>query len=494
MVARSALNCKSVRQSPGVTDTDNELLTDVGNGKRLVARHGNDLRHCHAWGRWLAWDGKRWQIDSTGEIVRRAKNTVRSLYREAFEDVARKHKELENCPDTDTQKATALEKAIERAKALVGHAKRSESSGRLHALISLAASEPGVPVVPGQLDADTFLLNVATGTIDLRTGRIRPHRREDLLTKLAPVEFDPDALAPTWEKFLTTIFDGNLALIGYVQRLLGYCLTGSVAAQVLPVFWGCGANGKSTLLNAVLGILGDDYAIPAAPGLLVARRSEQHSTELASLCGRRLAVSSETGEGNRLAEDRVKLLTGGDRLSVRRMREDFWEFSPSHKLVLCTNHRPVITGTDHAVWRRIHLVPFAVTIPEADQDKQLPEKLRSEASGILAWCVRGCMAWQREGLAPPQEVTSATQGYRAEQDILGGFLGECCVIGREYRCRAGDLYEAYRRWCERGGETAASQRRFGQAIVERDGIERHVSGGKWYLGIAVASARDEEAA
>lgn len=238
-------------------------------------------------------------------------------------------------------------------------------------------------------------------------------------------------------------------------------------------------------------MLGDDYGITGARDLLLSRRSERHPTEIADLFGKRLVVCAETGEGRGLAEDHVKALTGADVLKARRIQENFWRFKPTHKLVLCTNHRPVIKGTDLAIWRRLRLVPFGVTIPPEQQDKTLPNKLLTELPGILAWCVRGCIEWQRDGLGMPEAVQAATASYRSEQDVIGAFLAECCVVGLpDYKVKASHLYAAFATWCQQSGEQETSQRKFGEAMSER-GIERYMSAGTWYKNVAIRSVDDE---
>jgi putative DNA primase/helicase len=223
----------------------------------------------------------------------------------------------------------------------------------------------------------------------------------------------------------------------------------------------------------------------AAPDLLVAKKGS-HPTELADLFGMRLVASIEVEDGSRLAESLVKQLTGGDRVKARRMRQDFWEFEPTHKVLMACNHKPQVRGTDNAIWRRIRLVPFTETIPPAEQDKQLPEKLRAEASGILAWAVEGCLEWRREGLQEPEEVRRATAGYRSEMDVLGAFLRDCCELGAEHNIAVKDLYGAYKFWCEENGERPETQRRFGSRLTERGGFERYrggVDGGHRWRGV-----------
>jgi P4 family phage/plasmid primase-like protien len=426
------------------------LCTDTGNAERLADRHGTNLRYCHPWGKWLVYDGTRWHVDDRGSVVRLAKDAARSIFEEAKEAPS-------------DMKATQLGK----------WASSSLSESKLRAMISLAQSEPGIPVLPEEMDASPDLLNVLNGTIDLRAGKLREHRREDLITKLAPVEYDPNAAAPMWAQTLERVLP-DPEVRAFFKKLCGYALTGDVSEQMLPVLYGTGANGKSTVLNTLLAVLGH-YGMQAAPDLLVAKKGS-HPTELADLFGMRLVASIEVEDGSRLAESLVKQLTGGDRVKARRMRQDFWEFEPTHKVLMACNHKPQVRGTDNAIWRRIRLVPFTETIPSAEQDKQLPEKLHAEASGILAWAVEGCLEWRREGLQAPEEVRKATAGYRSEMDVLGAFLRDCCELGAEHNIAVKDLYGAYKFWCEENGERPETQRRFGSRLTERGGFERYRGG------------------
>jgi putative DNA primase/helicase len=428
------------------------------------------------------------------------------MFRQAAERVAEVKKRLEGAGEEDEERLNA---ELKRWQSVQAWAVKSEDARRVRSMIDLARCQ--LAITPDRLNRDPWLLNCANGTLDLRTGELREHRREDYITQLCPTPYDPAAGCPTWERFLGSVFPaaevtgqaGNPELIRFVQRLLGYGLTGDVREQVLPFFWGDGANGKSTLLNAVREALGADYCGKAPPGLLLAHKGDRHPTELADLFGRRLALANETPEGGRFNESQVKDLTGGDPISARRMREDFWQFDPTHKLIVCGNHKPRVTGTDHGIWRRIRLVPFAVRFWNPDdqpaegeqrpehlrQDKDLPARLRAEAPGVLAWMMRGCLDWQRNGLGSPHEVQSATAGYRAEQDLIGEFIADCCLTGpATYRVRAKALYAAFRKWVELAGERhPPSQREFGLAMTGR-GVERQTSNGVWYVGIAL---RDE---
>jgi putative DNA primase/helicase len=384
--------------------------------------------------------------------VRLAKDTARSIFEEAKEA----HSDA-------------------AANQLGKWASSSLSESKLRAMISLCQSEPGIPVLPDELDASPDLLNVLNGTIDLRSGKLREHRREDLITRVAPVEYDPDANAPAWETFLERVLPGE-ELRAFVQRALGYSATGDTSEQCMFINHGGGANGKSTFQEAISAALGE-YSMRTPTEMLLARRSDGVPNDVARLKGARFVSASETEEGRRLAESRIKDLTGQDTITARFMKAEWFDFAPTHKLWLSTNHKPEIRGTDAAIWRRIRLVPWTVSIPPADQDKKLPEKLRSELPGILTWVVRGCLQWRREGLQAPDEVRKATGAYRVEMDVLAGFLADCCEFGTDHWEYAKDLYESYKRWCDENGERPEPQRKFGGRLGER-GFQRDRGGSR----------------
>jgi putative DNA primase/helicase len=438
--------------------------TDLGNSERFIIRHGADVRYCYPWGAWLVFTGARWERDEGGKVHRLAKATVRNIYEEAAE----------------------AEDEQER-KALAQHATRSEAEARIRAMLELA--KPEEPVSPEDLDARPWFLNVQNGTIDLRTGTLHPHRREDLITKLAPVSYDPDATAPTWTAFLERVLPDE-ELRAFVQRAVGYSATGDTSEQCMIINHGGGANGKSTFQETIAAALGD-YAMRAPTEMLLAKRASGIPNDVARLKGARFVAASETEEGRRLAESLIKDLTGQDTITARFMRAEWFDFKPTHKLWLSTNHKPEIRGTDAAIWRRIRLVPWSVTIPPAEQDKRLLAKLRAELPGILAWIVQGCLEWQRVGLQPPEEVRRATGRYRAEMDVLAAFIDEECIVADHASATAKALYGAYKAWCEDNGERPESQRRFGSRLKER-GFEsgRMTTGARkgaveWY-GIGLA--------
>jgi putative DNA primase/helicase len=364
-----------------------------------------------------------------------------------------------------------------------------------------------VRVGAGYFDQSPYLFNAKNGTVDLKTGALLPHERDDRLTQICPVPYDQSATCPQWEKFLLAVFGGKEELVGFVRRLIGSALVGTVTENILPILWGTGANGKSVLVEVLLAVFGPDYAMKAPPSLFMARRTEAHPTERADLYGKRFVAVVETAEGGKLDEALVKELTGGDRIRSRKMRQDFWEFTPTHTAILVTNHKPEVTGNDHGIWRRLKLVPFTVTFWNPDdppaageerperlrQDKGLREKLLAERPGILAWAVRGCLEWQKLGLLAPAEVSMATAEFREQSDQVRRFVEECCErppTGADWRVRSSALYGAYRQWCDGAGERAKPTQKFGPEM-ERLGFEKATSNGIFYRGLRLLAEGPE---
>jgi len=417
-------------------------LTDTGNGQRLAARYGQDIRYSHALRVWLLWD-TRWIFDDAGGIIVLAKDTARGIYIEAAQQ-------------TDDARRAATAK----------HATASESLPRLTAMVELAKSEPGIPIRPDELDRDAMLLGVRNGTVNLLTGGLRTPRREDYITKSAMTHYDPAADCPQWRKFLNRIMAGDPEMIGFLQRAIGYSLTGSTAEQCLFMLYGTGANGKSTFLN-VLGELVGDYGANTPAESLMVQHNPGVRNDIARLRGVRFVTAIETEDGQRLAESLVKSLVGGDVISARFLYGEFFDFKPQFKLFLAANHKPIIKGDDYAIWRRVRLVPFEVTVPEAEWDLALPEKLRAELPGILNWAIEGCLEWQRTGLRAPDKVMAATAEYRGEMDFMQQFLDECCHIAPAAAAGATELYKAYQQWAEDNTGWCLSQTKFSLKLMER---------------------------
>jgi len=469
-------NSKRKRTQPEQTDADDGQqppdisersydatdLNDIGNAEHYSTAYENELRYCAAWKKWLVWDGCRWKIDNEERPLKLAKELVHTMFNDAMEI---------------------------RGGEIFKHVCESATVSRLRAMIALAG--PELPIRVEDLDRDSWALNCKNGTVDLTTGKLRPHDRADGITKLCPTEFQPDAESPVWTQFLRDVFADDFELITFVQRLFGQFLTGDVSEQKLALFFGTGANGKSTLLNGFMDTIGTDYTMQCMPDFLMEKQGESHPTEKASLFGKRFVSCVETEASRKLAESTVKMLTGGEKIMARRMREDFWEFSPTHKLVLCTNHRPIIKGTDHGIWRRLLLVPFLQRFDGDRQNKKLPAQLKAERSGILAWAVRGCLEWHLIGLNPPDSVTIATADYRNSEDIFGRFLADCCVSSKAFAVRFSELYQRLEQWADDAGEFLPSKRAVG-TWLDDNGFEKYSAHGRCYRGLMLRSNSDAE--
>jgi putative DNA primase/helicase len=429
------------------SETPLRACTDLGNAERLVDRCASLVRYDHVGARWLVWDGTRWVIDRTDQVGRLAKETVRGIRDEASRA------------------------GHERRRRLLVHALASESDVRIRAMLSRAKAEQGLAVTRDRLDANPLELNVANGILDLRTSTLRPHRPDAYATKLAPVQYDSGAECRQWLRFLSRVFDGDAPLIAYLQRAVGYSLTGKTGEDVLFLLHGSGANGKSTLLEVLRLVMGE-YAACAAFDTFVQRRGDGGPREdIARLDGARFVTATEGREGRRLDEALIKSVTGGDTVTARHLYQGSFEFVPQFKLWLATNHLPRIEGGDDAIWRRIRLIPFGVQIPEAERDPGLVDRLTTELPGILAWAVEGARSWAHHGLGDlPGRVRSATAEYRSESDVIRSWIEDARAEERGYRESSGALYDSYREWCGRSGEYPCSRQLFGRRLTQR-GIE-----------------------
>jgi putative DNA primase/helicase len=426
-------------------------LTDLGNARRFVAHHIRDFRYVPQWCEWITYTGRRWQRDTTGEVVRRAKETSLSIYQEAF---AR--------PNQDERSDYCK------------HAVRSESARSISAMLELAKTEPGIPVEPHHLDADPMLLNVLNGTLDLRNGILRPHDRGDLITRLAPVNFDPGASLALFDEYLKTVVPDEEQR-GFLKRCAGYSLTGDTSEERLLFIYGPEASGKSTFIETLKASLGD-YAATADFETFLARRDVGGPRpDLARLAGARFVSSIEVEDGKRLAEGLVKLLTGGDTITVRELYQRAFEFKPQFTLWLAANDEPRVRDDDGAIWRRILQIPFTVSIPEEDRDPQIKATLRDPAAAgpaVLAWAVQGCLEWQRIGLAPPKLILEATRAYRERMDPISDFLEEECETGTGFYVTTAALFAAYLQWCKASAGRPLSKRGFGLRLAAKgfDGV------------------------
>jgi len=449
--------------------SDGFHCSDTGNAQRFASLYHDDVKYCHVWGKWFVYDSTRWREDTKRLVNQLAKESVLRIHGEAAEAVDSK----------DRQEISRW--------ALI-----SESHPRINALIDMAKSEPGIAVEPDELDSDPWSLNVANGLLDLHGGYLASHQRSHLVTMLCPVEYDPEAICPQWEKFLQRVLREDEDLIAYVQRVVGYSLTGDTSEHKLFFLYGTGANGKSTFLETIRAILGD-YARNASFETFLARRGSGPRNDLARLKGSRIVTAQEAGADRKLAEDVVKSIVGGDTITTRYLYKEHFEYVPQFKLFLAANHKPTVSGTDHAIWRRIQVIPFTVRIPPDEQDKHLVQTLREESPGILTWAVKGCMRWRELGeLREPKAVTDATGEYRTEMDLFGDFFGERCILDDQEETSTARLYEAYREWCGEHSEHCECQRRLGMTLRER-GLRRMKRGGTaHWLGIGLVEMEDRE--
>lgn len=440
-------------------------LTDLGNAERLIARHGSKVRYADATG-FLVWDGTRWKPDDTRELHRMAADTARSIRAEATM-LADHFGGTQAIKDDDEE----TKRGRKHAAATFNFALRSEEEPRLRRMLEVGKSMPTVTVTPTQLDADPWLLNTPTGTLDLRTGQLRPHDQRDLITKITAGAWNPRAECPTWEKFLGTVFADDQDLIGYVQTAVGYSATGHVVERVMFLCYGeTGSNGKSTFLETIRDVLGD-YADEASSELFLSTRWGQEPTGLiAGLRGRRFVASSETEEGRRIAEARVKQLTGGDTLVGRFLYRDQFSFQPTHTLWLATNNLPDVLAGDQPLWDRLPVVPFEVRIPEAARDKWFKRRLLEERDGILAWIIEGAKRWATTmRLDHPKAVSKASADYRAQTDRVQAWLDARCELDPAASTPAGELYKDFCQWWDDSGEKhkAPSQTLFGRQLGKK---------------------------
>jgi putative DNA primase/helicase len=442
--------------------------TDVGNGRRLVHLYGRRVRFFHPWQKWLVWDSKRWRFDVTAEVERLAKSTIRTLFKVAvrFDD------------------------SRERDR-LLNFARESEKAARLAAMMKMAASEERIPVRIEELDGDPWLLNVINGTLDLRSGKLRPHDERDLITKLAPVTFDPTATCPTWNAFLVAISCGDKELVSFMQRAVGYALCGVLTdKRSLIILHGRQNTGKTTFIEILRDLLGDYAGQIRVQALMEQKHSNSTapSPDIADLRGCRLVSASEPAQGQRLALALVKHLTGRGRIKARHLHSENVEFAPSWKFFMDTNDPPEIAGTDTAIWARIGLVRFAMkSLEEGEQDQALPEKLRGELSGILNWSLEGCFAWQREGMQMPNTIAMATADYRRANDEIGRFIEEECMLSEHLSISANNLFRKYAEWCKNSGLEPESVKNFGLYEWSTQKVsKRHGRKGVVYDGIALA--------
>lgn len=493
---RSPSRSSSAGDRGGETATANlesasksEFGTEIWFAEMFLDKHAPMLRWVEAWGLWLYWDADAgcWRQDDSLFVRHLAVEFATRELRKIIQDRSERVRAAEEAVSDSESKSDDDGESDEDRNAL----QKFQSLRGVSNALDFAKADRRVAANVGQWDADPWSLCVANGTVDLRTEQLRVSNPADYITKRSPVGFDPKSEAPTFHAFLNRV-QPDKDVRGFLQRLCGYGATGSARDHVLPIFYGTGANGKTTFVEAMRACLGDHF-VTAPPTLLMEQKGERHPTELAMLHGKRMVVASETPAGGKLNEQLVKSLTGGDRIIARRMRENYWSFDPTHTLIVQTNHKPKITGVDEGIWRRIRLVPWEVTIPPHERDSTLVEKLQAEAAGILAWIVRGAAEYCASGLAAPRSVLAATTEYRTAEDTLADFLTECLVHAPGEFLPSKKIHERYARWSEDAGipeSRRLSLRSLSDRLLERGYVAHRKHSARGFLGVR-ARAQDE---
>ena len=432
-------------------DFVNIAFSDIALAKTFADQNASRLRFVPLMGKWFVWDGRRWEMDARLTAREQAKATCRS--------------EAQRCNKG-------------KAAKLIASARTVSSVERL------GQCDPRLVAVTDQWDSDPWLLNTPDGTIDLRTGDMRPHNPDDYITKMTGVSPDFEMLTPIWDAFLKRITAGDEELEGYLQRKTGYELTGVTREHTLFFSYGTGANGKSTYSNAVTACLGD-YHQTAPIETFTVSNQDRHPTELARLRGARLVTAMETEEGRRWAESRIKQLTGDDPVAARFMRQDFFEYRPQFKLDISGNHKPSLRSVDEAIRRRFNLIPFTVTIPLEERDQKFGDKLQDELPGILAWAIQGCKEWQVKGLNPPKAVTEATAAYLAAEDSITAWIEDCCERNVDAFEAQAELFRSWKTWAEMAGEHVGSQKTLMQKLEVRGCTPARRAAARGLIGLKI---------
>jgi len=440
----------------------NVQFTDSTNAARLLNEQGRDIRYNAAWKKWVVWNGKYWETDESGAMVHeKGLDMVRNIYRELLK--------------TDDPRERI---DIEKFGIL------SESTRRRESFVKAAQYIKNLNIKSDDFDRNHWVLNCQNGMIDVLTGEFTEHKQEELITKIANVDYDPQADCPLWKQFVREIMDFKPDLINFLQTAAGWAMTGNIEEQTMFIFYGSGANGKTTFLNTILYLLGD-YAIATPTETFMKKSADQNTNDIARLRGTRFVTTTEAEQGRRLSEPLIKKITGNDQMTARFLYGEYFNFTPTFKIFMATNHKPVIKGTDHGIWRRIKLVPFTTRIPEEKQDKNLEEKLKQEASGILNWLLEGTARWRREGLKAPAAILNATDEYRGEMDVIGNFLKERSIQKKDVSIRIRELYKAYADWCDDNKEHAVSERFFTMRLKEMGFEQSRTAEARYWVGLGL---------
>ncbi len=461
---------KSVsRYSVAQDDKPSDPYTDVWSSGLFFEKYGDVIRYCDALNGWFIWDGTRWKKDEKFQILSLAKNTAKQMYQMA---------------------------KSKNDKFLFKHAVKSESETRLRAMVNLVRSEGEIAAISSQFDNDIYLLNCRNGTLDLRTGELHAHKKSDHITRRVEFDYKADAECPEWLKFLESIFQGDKELVSFMQKAVGYSLSGSTKEQCIFILYGVGMNGKSTFLKHLFRILGD-YAISTPAMTLMEKHNETIPNDLARLKGTRFVTAVESGKNKALAEAQIKQLTGDDPISARFLHREYFDYFATFKIFLATNHKPNISGTDKGIWRRIRTIPFEKVISAEERDPLLDAKLSAECEGILAWAVKGFLLWQKDGLGDVLKISEATNEYREESDIIGGFVEECCELGPECKASSGALLKAAQLWARDSGLRSIRRNEFLDYLkkrgFEKDRLTAGGDKGKFYwFGIGLKSEASDD--
>jgi len=446
-------------------------FSDVGNAERLIALYGSDIRYSFPQDKFFIWSGRHWQGDSTGGIYKLAKNTLRRLLTEG-----------------EALDESAVEADKEAKKKVMSFAIRSENDGKIKAMVNQAKSQP--EIILRESNMNPFILNVVNGTLDLKTGKLGEHKKSDYITRMIDIEYDAKAKCPNWIKFLDKIFMGDSEMVDFIQRSIGYSLTGSEEEQCFYMLYGNGANGKTTFLNTIKLIMGDYADTLKASSLMAKQFDDGARGDIAKLTGKRFVVSSELNEGQYFDESLIKCITGGEVIPVRFLYGMEFDLKPEFKIWMGTNEKPKIRGTDMGIWRRVRMIPFLYTFTGEDVDKNFMDNmLIPELPGILNWAVEGCRKWQEEGMIVPQRARAAIEEYRDEMDVVQRFLDENCVMGDIYAIKVGDLYQRFCNWCSRSGDRAVTGIKFGKKLKDKGFEQIKSNGWRHWKGIGALSIR-----
>jgi putative DNA primase/helicase len=445
-------------------------LTDLGNAERLVACFRDRIRYCPPRKRWLTWDGKRWAWDETGEIVRLAKQTVRAIYAEA---------------------ARAGE---DEAKAIAKHAAKSEDGNRIAQMIKLASTEAGIAVMPADLDANPWLFNCGNGTIDLKSGELRRHDRRDLITKITPIEYRPEATSCLWDEYLKVATGCDTELAAYLQRAVGYAMQGTTAEKMFWFIYGPPNGTKSTFIGTIECAFGEYATAASFETWLVQSSTGGNRGDLVRLLGARLVSSVEVRKGAKFDESILKAITGGDAITAAAKYESDITFFATFALWLAGNDCPIIRDDDEGAWSRVRRIPFTNPLPKEKQDPKMRENLRGAVvqMAVLNWAVKGCLEWQKRGIGTCAAVERSSAEYRAEMDRVASFFAERCVFGTYEKVARGVLREAYEDWCkETGVRFPLNGNEFAARLKERNVEPGKTHGVRQWKGVRLLKDDEE---